>query len=74
MGHLEEQLNNQKARLNFLEKERDRLIFLDRSGETTNIPKKNNSGTNLIERIDRKIDEAYSELSVIKIRKLMTLL
>ena len=74
MGHLEEQLNNQKARLNFLEKERDRLIFLDQSGETTNIPKKNNSGTNLIERIDRKIDEVYSELSVIKIRKLMTLL
>ena len=74
MGHLEEQLNNQKARLNFLENERDRLIFLDRSGETTNIPKKNNSGTNLIERIDRKINEAYSELSVIKIRKLMTLL
>ena len=74
MGYLEEQLNNQKARLNFLEKERDRLIFLDRSGETTNIPKKNNSGTNLIERIDKKINEAYSELSVIKIRKLMTLL
>ncbi|NQU81947.1 MAG: hypothetical protein HQ543_10545 [Bacteroidetes bacterium] len=74
MGHLEEQLNNQKARLNFLEKERDRLIFLDRSGETTNIPKKINSGTNLIERIDKKINEAYSELSVIKIRKLMTLL
>ncbi len=74
MGYLEEQLNNQKARLKFLEKERDRLFYLDRSGETTNIPKKNNSGTNLIERIDRKIDEVYSELSVIKIRKLMTLL
>jgi len=74
MGHLEEQLNNQKARLNFLENERDRLIFLDRSGETTNIPKKINSGTNLIEKLDKKIIEAYSELSVIKIRKLMTLL
>ena len=74
MGHLEEQLNNQKARLKFLEKERDRLIHLNRSVDTTDMPEKKDSGTNLIERIDRKIDEAYSELSVIKIRKLMTLL
>ena len=74
MGYLEEQLNNQKARLNFLEKERERLIFLDRSGETTDITDKNDSGTHLIEKIDKKITEAYSQLSVIKIRRLMTLL
>ena len=74
MGHLEEQLNNQKARLNFLEKERDRLFYLDRSGKTTDIPEKKDIAPHLIERIDRKINEAYSELSVIKIRKLMTLL
>jgi len=74
MGHLEEQLNNQKARLKFLEKERDRLFYLDRSRETTDIPEKNDSGTNLIEKIDKKIYEAYSELSVMKIRRLMTLL
>ena len=74
MGHLEEQLNNQKARLKFLEKERDRLLYLDRSRETTEIPEKNDSDTYLIERIDKKINEAYSELSVMKIRRLMTLL
>ena len=74
MGHLEEQLNNQKARLKFLENERDRLIYLERSVDKTYIPEKNNSGTNLIERIDKKIHEAYSELSVMKIRRLMTLL
>jgi len=74
MGYLEEQLNNQKARLNFLEKERDRLIFLDRSGETTDIPEKNDSGTHLIKKIDKKIIEAYSQLSLMKIRRLMTLL
>ena len=74
MGHLEEQLNNQKTRLKFLEKERDRLIYLNRSVDTTDIPGKNDSGTNLIERIDKKINEAYSELSVMKIRRLMTLL
>ncbi len=74
MGHLEEQLNNQKARLKFLEKERDRLFYLDRSRKTTGIPEKNNSDTYLIEKIDKKINEAYSELSVIKIRRLMTLL
>jgi hypothetical protein len=74
MGHLEEQLNNQEARLKFLEKERDRLFYLDRSRETTGIPEKNNSDTHLIEKIDKKINEAYSELSVIKIRRLMTLL
>lgn len=74
MGHLEEQLNNQKARLEFLENERDRLMYHDRSDNTTDIPEKNNSGTNLIERLDKKINEAYSELSVIKIRRLMTLL
>jgi len=38
MGHLEEQLNNQKDKLNFLEKERDRLKYLDQSGNTTDIP------------------------------------
>ena len=74
MGHLEEQLNNQNARLKFMEKERDRLIYLNRSVNTTDTPETNNSGTNLIERIDKKINEAYSELSVMKIRKLMTLL
>ena len=74
MRHLEEQLNNQKARLKFLEKERDRLFYLNRSVNTTDIPGKNDSGTNLIERIDNKINEAYSELSVMKIRRLMTLL
>ncbi|MCK4630687.1 MAG: hypothetical protein KAT40_04550 [Bacteroidales bacterium] len=74
MGHLEEQLNNQKARLKFLEKERDRLFYLDRSRKTTGIPEKNNSDTHSIEKIDKKINEAYSELSVIKIRRLMTLL
>ena len=74
MAHLEEQLYNQKARLKFLEKERDRLIYLNRSVNTTDTPEKNNSGTNLIERIDKKINEAYSELSVMKIRRLMTLL
>ena len=74
MGYLEEQLNNQKARLNFLESERERLIFLDQSGETTDIPEKNDSGTHLIEKIDKKIIGAYSQLSVIKIRRLMTLL
>lgn len=74
MRHLEEQLNNQKARLKFLEKERDRLMYPDRSVNTTDIPENNNSGTNLVERLDKKINEAYSELSVMKIRKLMTLL
>ena len=74
MGHLEEQLNNQKARLKVLEKERDRLIYLDRSVDTTSTSGKNNSGTNLIDRIDKKINEAYSELSVMKIRRLMTML
>lgn len=74
MGHLEEQLNNQNARLKFMEKERDRLIYLNRSVNTTDTPETNNSGTNLIERIDKKINEAYSELSVMKIRRLMTLL
>jgi hypothetical protein len=74
MGHLEEQLNNQKARLKFLEKERNRLFYLVRSRKTTDIPEKNNSDTHLIERIDNKINEAYSELSVMKIRRLMTLL
>ncbi len=74
MGHLEEQLNNQKARLKFLEKERDRLLYPDRSGKTTNIPEKKDTNSHLMERIDKKINEAYSELSVIKIRKLMTLL
>ena len=74
MRHLEEQLNNQKARLKFLEKERDRLMYPDRSVNTTDIPENNSSGTNLVERLDKKINEAYSELSVMKIRKLMTLL
>jgi hypothetical protein len=74
MRHLEEQLNNQKARLKFLEKERDRLMYPDRSVKTTDIPENNSSGTNLVERLDKKINEAYSELSVMKIRKLMTLL
>ena len=74
MGYLEEQLNNQKARLKFLEKERDRLIHLNRSVDTTDMSEKKDSGTNLIERIDKKINEAYSELSVVKIRRLMTLL
>lgn len=74
MEHFEEQLNNQKARLNFLENERDRLFYLDRSGKTTDIPKRKDIAPHLIERIDKKINEAYSELSVIKIRKLMTLL
>ena len=74
MRHLEEQLNNQKARLKFLEKERDRLMHPDRPDNTTDIPENNNSGTNLVERLDKKINEAYSELSVMKIRKLMTLL
>ena len=74
MGHLEEQLYNQKARLKFLEKERDRIIYPDRSVDKTDIPGKNNSDTYLIEKIDKKIDEAYSELSVMKIRRLMTLL
>jgi len=74
MGHLEEQLNNQKDKLNFLEKERDRLIYLDQSGNTTGIPEKNDSSTKLIEKIDIQINEAYSELSVMKIRRLMTLL
>ena len=74
MGHLEEQLNNQKDKLNFLEKERDRLKYLDQSGNTTDIPEKNDSSTKLIEKIDIQINEAYSELSVMKIRKLMTLL
>ena len=74
MGHLEEQLNNQKARLKVLEKERDRLMYPDRSDNTTDIPEENNSGTNPIERLDKKINEAYSELSVMKIRRLMTLL
>ena len=74
MRHLEEQLNNQKARLKFLENERDRLMYSDRSVNTNDIPENNNSGTNLVERLDKKINEAYSELSVMKIRKLMTLL
>ena len=74
MGHLEEQLDNQKSRLKFLEKERDRLFYLNRSVNTTDIHGKNDSGTHLIERIDNKINEAYSELSVMKIRRLMTLL
>ena len=74
MAHLEEQLYNQKARLKFLEKERDRLIYLDRSIDKTDISGKNNSDTYLIEKIDNKINEAYSELSVMKIRRLMTLL
>ena len=46
----------------------------DRPDNTTDIPENNNSGTNLVERLDKKINEAYSELSVMKIRKLMTLL
>jgi len=46
----------------------------DRPDNTTDIPENNNSGTNLFERLDKKINEAYSELSVMKIRKLMTLL
>lgn len=74
MEHLEEQLNNQKARIKFLEKERERLFYLDRSRETTDIPEKNNSNTHLMEKIDKKINEVYSELSVLKIRRLMTLL
>jgi len=74
MEHLEEQLYNQKARLKFLEKERDMLIYKNRSVDPTDIPKKNDYRTSLIERIDKKINEAYSELSVIKIRNLMTVL
>jgi len=74
MGYLEEQLNNQKARLKFLEKERDRLMYPDRSDNTTDIPEEKNPGTNLIDKLDKKINKAYSELSVMKIRRLMTLL
>ncbi|MCD6566032.1 MAG: hypothetical protein J7K53_08810 [Bacteroidales bacterium] len=74
MGYLEEQLNNQKARLKFLEKERDRLMYPDRSVNTTDIPEEKNPGTNLIDKLDKKINKAYSELSVMKIRRLMTLL
>ena len=74
MCYLEEQLNIQKARLNILEKERDRLINLYQSGDTIDKQAKNYSSPDSVEKINKKIDETYSELSVMKIRRLMTLL